>query len=886
MMNSKLFRRLVPLCFLIALTTLSYAETNVKNLVLTDCSKASEEFGKLPEEGKVQLFDFFKRVLELKLVQAPGEPGGRESYLLSMQPPNNSPFSSKPMGEDYFRSISPTRDVDAKICVLKLAISRKIDSLQLMPGLFDLEGNSLLSDESKFFVRRSLLEIAHANVNGNREVKQTLDLIVAKLSDKNGWLLSALLVEFGPRAAPTLIRLALSEEEIKFKVALRAIEISRDNQDYIADVLENQAASLTPKRVEQMLNIASKKNLTSLKLFRVILAKLTQATETNKLTLLKLLKTSGESLLALLEKDPQLEAYLSSILLNLKLAEVSGLTEMTCVAGRCDKMLRSIVKNPLTISGIEGKLLSLIALSENFDADLWKFSEDSWKNVNSPNKVLAVRAVAAFPGKKEQALAYLNQAIKELTKGKKILSDSRTELIRSVAHAMVNLSPIPAATIPQSIGEEILSLTSDISHLAAQAISSIKPSPISLLIKTILSKSEASVDEALRAIEKSHPLDLNLFRALLELAGEATPIGATLGDSLQGNISADSVLMSYEDAGLTLLEQLAKGPNEAIARKASIRLLGRRSSNKIGKDLLLKNFSKLSCGAKFEVVSLLKDPKLFKAEQFKHCISELGGSSYLKQQLVSLRAGISSEDWKTLSSQLPQIFLLSECAKGSLLISEELLAKSANNLREEVSSTDAQLLNAQLLTAQCTSRFPNLILPEVKDRFIALLDEKLSSSSTIDLISLAAAIRFQSRSVTIEKNYKMALQDESLSIALGKMLVGSPNVEDLLLGIDDSLMARADGFICNSELVSSKLETRILEILPVTKEENLLPLIQSLSCLNPNSPVLKEQLTKLALTPYFEEGRAVKLSGNLKKIADTGWTLNYLEQRFKEPFGN
>ena len=363
---------------------------------------------------------------------------------------------------------------------------------------------------------------------------------------------------------------------------------------------------------------------------------------------------------------------------------------------------------------------------------MWKFAEDNWKSTNSPNRALALRAASAFPGKKDQSLVYLNQAIKELSSGKKVLSDMRTELVRSVAHAMVRLSPVPAISIPQNIGEEILGLTSDNSHLPALAISSIKPSPISLIIKAIHSKSEATVDEALLAVEMSHPLDSNLFIALLELAGDASPIGETLKE----NITADRVLASYEDASLAMLEQLAKGKDEAIARKAAVRLLARRSTNKTARDLLLKNFLKLSCGAKFEVVSLLKDEKLFKAEQLKHCISELGGSAYLKTQLASVRQGLTANDWKMVTSQLPTAFLFSECAQGNLLVPEDVIAFKINSSKEELAGSDIQLI-----AAECGSRISDLVQPPFREKFIAVLEEQLKNPSTIDLRPLAAAIR-------------------------------------------------------------------------------------------------------------------------------------------------
>lgn len=859
--------------FLLFFVEQSPAESNLKNLVLTNCEKASEIYFKLPEEEQLQFFDFFKRVLELNSTQLPADPGNRDNYLLAMQPPSNSPFGSKPVVEDYFKSTSPTREVDAKLCVLKIAHSRLKDSFKLLPGLFDLESNPLLSDESRFFLRQSLLEIAHANVSDVSTANKVMEELISKLTEKNYWLFSALLSEFGSAVKPVTLLLVSDKDDLKFRTAVSTIQLERDNQDILADILDENSNSITPKRAEILLKLVSKTNLTSPKLFRLILAKLSQPTEPNKALLLKVLERSAESVLELVGKESELEPYLSSIFLNLPLSEISGFVEMTCVAGRCDKVLSSIVRTPTLVSGVESKLLNIIALSENFSSESWKFAEDNWKNLKSPNRTAALPALSAFPGKKEIALTFLYQAIKELSSEKKSGSENRAEALRSLANSMVSLSPITASSIPQKIGEEILGLSPHGSDLPSLAIASIKPSPISLFIRGIHSKSESTVEQALLALEKSHPLDTKLFVSLLELAGEAS----IQQDSENKNITADRVIASYEDAGLTILEQLVRSKNEVIARKAAIRLLIRRPTNKVAQVLLLNNFSKLGCGAKFQVVSLLKDGKLFKADQLKHCISELEGSSLLKAQLFNTRSSFSSEDWLKLISLLPETVLISECSQGNLLVAKEIIA---SKIRSSIQAS--YKLEMQILNAECSSRMPELLQPEDKAILISLLDEQIKNSATLNLKRLAASIRLGSRSEIVRTSFAQVLEDENLSSVLGKMLVGTEQMESLILNLDNCISPGADNFICNSHITNSELEKELLGRLSRAKDENILPLVQSLSCLNPESAELQSQFYRVALTPVFQETNRLWLTPPLMNILKQNpWSLNYLAKRYE-----
>ncbi len=864
-MSRPLFVISICLICISAFPSAAVSDSNIKNLILTDCEKAKSEFFNLPESEQLPLFDFFKRVLELKSPQAVEDP----NTMLPIQAPGGSPFGAKPFGEDYFRSISPTREVDAKICVLKIAIAKKNQAVKLIPGLFELETNLLISDETKFFLRRSLLEIAQANQDKTVEINEVINEILPKLNSKNSWLLSAVLVEFGPNANSSLSALIDNKEEYIFKTGINTLETNGSNQELLASLLTQHENKLSPKRVDQLLELAVRNNLTSIGLLKYILLKLAQPGELNRAEFLKLLSNSSESILELIPKEPTLESSFNSVLASEPINQISNFVDMACVQGRCDKSLIQLIKNSSGISDSEARALTFLSLSESFDADLWKYAEGIWKDVKSPNRSLALVALGSFPGKKEQALGYLGQAIGELS-NKKLVNDKRPELLRAVAQTMAKLSPVPAKLISQSLGEEILGLTSDGNQLAALAIASIKPSPIALLIKELDSKSEGVVNETLLAIEKSHPLDLKLFVALLEQTGEVSLL--TSGD--EEKLSADRVIHSYGDSGIVILEQLSTDRDSTVAKKAALRLLKQRASNRTAKNTLSKNFSKLSCEGKFEVIALSDRESSFKAEQIKHCSSELISSKSLRDKLVDLRQNLAVEEWKAFSEQIPLEIVLSQCTQELFLLPKEEIAIKLTSISEELQS----------LGSLCASRIAPQLSPQAKEKFLIISEQVFKTAPTLDIKYLAASIRLGSHSDEIEKAVLNLLNQETLSAALGELLKDDKHISEILQNVDNDLLVLPgfDKLVCHSHLTNAQLETKVLNLLPKEKEENILSLTETLSCLNPNSPVLSEQLFKIALTPSFEENKDSKIESNLLKIAnETKWPLVYLEKRLK-----
>jgi hypothetical protein len=647
------------------------ASPAIKKLILSDCSAALEASRSTPEAELPELFDYLQRVLELSTYpEIPYDPNKRAMGLSA---------------RDFLNAVRPNRDLDSKICAARFAAQFPGFALNLVPGLLKLEADPLTGEEAKAVVLHATRQTLISPTSAPRR-EEVASRIAAELTAKNSFTAASVLVELFPESLPSIRSLIFSKNDLLRSTAEKSLRLIDPSSKTFAELaLERLAESdLTLKeRIYSVLKAYHRPSAEGLMLgFRIGL-------DLQRFSLpLELVKASGEDTLRTFVSSEQ---GLSEVFRYFRLAperEIRELSAAVCTQGRCDRIFQSLTEKNLT-QPTEAKLLAALSTAECLNDDIWSFISSRWKE-SGRNHTLLLQALGAFPSRRNEAKTlfadYLNSPRK---KGRTALGG---DLTRAIARLMIRLAPLDSRNFQIQLGEEILGLESNPGeqNLPAEAISSLRPAPVNLLKRALLSPSEAVRRQGLLAIEKLRPSDYSLIKALLTEANEDT------GESL-----AKNVLMNIGDRTLPLIEKFLE--DKSLRLVTSEIVLRLRPGNLAAVRSAEQTVPMVGCPGKILLASLLPSlgPKV--REQVLNCAPEL----ITEPKALAKLGEISADEWIRITSALPQDKRL----RGALLaedlaayMPEPLLAKELQNITDEPG-----LILRAVLTRQTPTLIPVLL---------------------------------------------------------------------------------------------------------------------------------------------------------------------------------
>ena len=636
---------------LLLIPRVAVADLGLKGLIFKQCDAALKEFSALPEAEQSSFMEYSERVLSLKSVQVMEEINVRENRPLSLPSSSTAPAIPPIGGDDFMRSVDPTREVDAKICVAKIATQKPELAANLLPGLFLLENSPLVSFENRQFLRNVLVQIAQSARSQPLLLQTSLEKISRNLAEKQAWLLRTLIVESFPGSRTVLASMLAERDELLFHVAESSLKTVDRDGELTANLLLENRGTISHRRFYSLISLTGSAPKLAPAAFRLVLSELAEGDAKDAPQLFSLLATAGEASLKEMLSGDESRLQFVGILRRYSPDQLRPLITMACGSGSCDAVFAQLLPEAVQSADAQRKLLALIAYIESFSADLWKFTADSFSPLNPSIQATALEASAAFPGKKEAALKFLGATLRSISKSKSGAdANIRGDLLRAVARSLARLNPVPASYLPADVGLEILGLSGD-EGLPAQGISAVRPLPLGILLTGISSKSESTKAQALSVIEKTRPIDEATVSKVLALA----PIKPERPEAKDG-ITADRVLSRYEDLIVPVYEKLLRSGDKFLAAKAAFRLLERRPTNEKALKVLFDQFSKFSCDVKLAAGNSLRAAagKQMTLSALKGCAEQLLRSLPEDMRNSELRKSSSPEEWSDLLKEVSE----------------------------------------------------------------------------------------------------------------------------------------------------------------------------------------------------------------------------------------
>jgi len=609
-----------------------WAESNVKKLVLTDCSAALELVAQASPEEQRDLIEYLERVINL---EAPSQvdPLGIDLH------PRSGPLS----GEDFLRSVRPTRELDAKLCASRIAAKIPAGAVRLIPALFRLGKDPLLSVEAKFEMRETIRKIATAAAAASpaAEEKGVLKFAGDLPLSGDDFDAESILVEFRARSREVLMEMLKSAEPAKRVSAERALRLIDPTGALAASAVEAIYNSVTGEGQEALLQFLSQFDSSA---STIGLAFRSSGTAVISSAELSFLKGASEPALDTFMQEPANAVLFHGFVSAAPPAQLRDAAMKICRHGRCDPALRELIRKADLSEELKLRVLAVLAAAESFDEELWMFARGELQS--TVRKAAALEALGAFSAKKTESLELTSQVIEKARDAQ--ARTSRPLLVRSLARLITRLAPIPIRYLREPLGTELLGLevTAAEPLLPANAVSAFQPPATKLFLSALESKAEGIRKQGLAAIAQTKPIDNALIEQLLILSADET--GGQSADVL----SAEGTLEILAERIIPQL-RVALGRKRKTALVAAELILKHRKGDAAAVMKLAEAFTASDCATRLRWFELIRSQAVTKRAELWSCREELMATEATRLPFLKAVTPISAEEWIAIIDERP-----------------------------------------------------------------------------------------------------------------------------------------------------------------------------------------------------------------------------------------
>lgn len=828
--------------FLLLFSTLAAAaeaESTLKRLILTDCEKALVESEKTTEPEQSELIDYLNRVLLLE-----ASSGAEASPAFDPR--------SHPMGigtDDILKSFRPTKEIDAKLCAIRVAAKLPYVSAPLLPALVKLESDPLLPSDSRISLLETIRLIA---LKGSRaDSKKVLKDLVAEMNARNGFLIESILVEYQENSAAVLAELLKGSEGEARSIAEEALILIDPSGTFAAKVASDVFSAAGPLIRGRLLHLL--KNFPDVSLQMVMFAFKADPNELDNgiSPVMELLTRASRDTTQKLMSDEEGRRNVQRFIQTGPVKELSRFSEILCTKGLCDQLLVPFIEQSRS-EEMRTRLLTVLSAGEFFDRSLWLYAEGEAKS-SSP---LGLEALKGFSAKRNEITEILSNLLSQLGKKKSsfLPGEGRSLLLRSLARLLVKMAPIPARFLEKSVGEEILGLesSSEEPYLPAEAIGAFRPTPKEILLIALRSKNQGIRRQALAAVGAVKPLDSDITRRVLDLASEDSV------DQASGLVSAKKVLNDLGEPILPELERVLKDPK--VGLYAAEFIIKRRPTHKAAFQVLSDSFAKAKCSRKVNIAPLLSKQSLSTKNRSAlwQCRDEALSNQAARRQFLSSLSPLTEEEWKTIFSTLPRE------ASTKLSVLQDLFefnppaslsVAELNSILQEIKRPDETLSAIRLIK----------IFPAPRQEFVEQL-QKIAREWKDDKVirTIVSTLLFQSSPSSPDAIKHLVNQ---LSSPEQAEIIASQLTPDETLVVTRAAIASEDEdsplfitqLLCRLGLQGAEFEQTVIYKIAHSKEEPLPELVTALSCIAPNSNALPKALHQMSLFPSWKRFLKQKL---------------------------